>query len=86
MRSGEVIRRPSLYFDEADRFIFKRDDVNLAARRDSFAISSDRYFEIRKDEPITIIREKLRGDSFTVTAGLTSSVRAGKSSRCMNGK
>src|SRR6185503_14108105 len=61
-------RPPSLHLDEAQGLAVKSDNVDLARYLHAFAVSANRYLEIRANQTISVFDQKLRSKCFSAFA------------------
>lgn len=64
----KFIRTPGLDLDKTKRLAVESDQIDLACDRHSFAVASDRNFEICDDETVAVFEEIFGGKSLAAFA------------------
>jgi hypothetical protein len=64
----QIVRCSGLYLDETKNVVLQGDQIDLPGHLHAAAVPSDRNFEIRDDDAVTVLLEKPGGDLFTTLA------------------
>ena len=70
-RSGEFQIAARLHLNKAERFTIDCDDVDLADHLNLAGIAADRGFEIRHNDPVTVLLKELGRQTLAAVARLS---------------